>query len=62
MYSKRYKNKKKGTFYRLINDNVINCTNANEGQIMVMYISEDNPDLLFAREKEEFFVKFEAAE
>ena len=59
MYSKRYKNKKKGTFYVLINDNVINCTNANDGQIMVMYKSEDNPDLVFVREKEEFFIKFE---
>ena len=59
MYSKRYKNKKKGTYYVLLNDNVKNCTNANDGQIMVLYRSEDEPDLYFVREKNEFFIKFD---
>ena len=59
MYSKKYRNKKKGTLYELLNDSVINCTNANDGQIMVMYKSLDNPKLIFVREKQEFFVKFE---
>ena len=59
MYSKKYRNKKKGTYYELLSDNIINCTNANDGQIMVMYKSLDNPKLTFVREKEEFFIKFE---
>lgn len=59
MFSKRYRNKKKGTYYLLLNDNVKNCTNANDGQIMVLYKSEDEPELFFVREKEEFFIKFE---
>ena len=59
MFFKKYKNKKKGTYYFLLNNNVKNCTNANDGQIMVLYKSIDEPGLFFVREKEEFFMKFE---
>ena len=59
MFSKKYRNIKNGNFYEVIRDDVINCTNANDDQIMVMYKSLDHPELLFVREKSEFYVKFE---
>ncbi len=36
MFSKRYKNKKKGTYYPVFNDNVKNCTNALDGTICLL--------------------------
>ena len=59
MFSKKYKNIKNGNTYEVIRDDVINCTNAIDGQIMVLYKSEKSPDLLFVREKTEFLQKFE---
>ena len=58
MYSKKFKNIKNGNIYEVIREDVINCTNANDNQIMVLYKSEEHPDMLFAREKSEFYVKF----
>ena len=43
----------------MIRDDVINCTNANDDQIMVMYRRDDLPDKIFVRERTEFFQKFE---
>ena len=51
----KFRNKKNGMIYTYI-DEVINCTNAQDGQVMILY-TKDN--LLFVREKEEFFQKFE---
>ena len=59
MSSKKFRNIKNGNFYEVIRDDVINCTNANDDQIMVMYKSLDHPELLFVREKSEFYIKFE---
>ena len=59
MYSKKFKNIKNGNIYEVIREDVINCTNANDGQTMVLYKSEKSPDLLFVREKSEFLQKFE---
>ena len=59
MFSKKYKHLKTGNIYEVIRDDVINCTNANDEQIMVLYKSEKSPDLLFVREKTEFLQKFE---
>ncbi len=59
MSSKKYRNIKNGNLYEVIREDVINCTNANDNQIMVMYKSLDHPELLFVREKSEFFIKFE---
>ena len=58
MSSKKYRNIKNGNIYEVIRDDVINCTNANDDQIMVLYKSEEYPDLIFVREKNEFHVKF----
>ena len=58
----KFKHLKTGDTYYLIRDDVKNCTNANGKQIMVLYKREGYPDLLFVREKEEFYKKFEKAE
>ena len=60
MSSKKYRNIKNGNLYEVIREDVINCTNANDGQVMVMYKSTEHPELLFVREKSEFHIKFEA--
>ena len=59
MSSKKFRNIKNGNIYEVIREDVINCTNANDGQTMVLYKSEKSPDLLFVREKSEFLQKFE---
>lgn len=43
----------------MVRDDVINCTNANDHQTMVLYRRPDYPELIFVREKEEFYQKFE---
>lgn len=58
MSSKKYRNIKNGNIYEVIREDIINCTNANDGQIMVLYKSEKYPDKIFVREKSEFYIKF----
>lgn len=48
--------KKSGNTYMLVFDNIINATNENEGQTMVLYT---NGEKLFVREIKEFYEKFE---
>ena len=55
---KKYIHNKTGNIYELIRDDVINCTNANDHQTMVLYKNPQYPDLLFVREKAEFHQKF----
>jgi len=55
--NKKYRNKKTGKIYFLINNRIINATNANDGQIMVLYKNENGD--LFVRERKEFLIKFE---
>ena len=55
----KFKHLKTGDTYYLIRDDVKNCTNANDNQIMVLYKRDGYPDLLFVREKSEFYKKFE---
>jgi len=60
---KVYKNKKWGTKYTVLLEDVINCTNSQDGQIMVLYRNtepdEDGLVRTFVREREEFLSKFE---
>ncbi len=58
MFSKKYRNNKNGNIYEVIREDVINCTNANDGQVMVMYKSIEHPEMLFVREINEFKIKF----
>ncbi len=62
MSFKKFKNIKNGNIYYLLREDIINCTNANDNQIMVLYKSLEHHDMLFVREKEEFYNKFVAVE
>ena len=50
-----YRNKKKGTIY-YVTGSCINCTNAQDGQRMILYTDGENN---FCREEKEFYEKFE---
>lgn len=52
----KWRNKKSGETYWIIDSVIINCTNNEDGQLMVLY-SKDNK--YFVREKNEFKEKFE---
>lgn len=62
MSSKKYRNIKNGNIYEVIRNDVINCTNINDGQIMVLYKSEKYPGKIFVREINEFNTKFTLTE
>lgn len=51
----QFRNKKNSLIYKYMGE-CINCTNQQDGQLMVLYTKDD---LLFVREKQEFFDKFE---
>ncbi|WP_040507280.1 DUF1653 domain-containing protein [Leptospira wolbachii] len=55
-----YRHRKTGNLYLKL-DEAKNCTNANDGQLMVYYCEygKENP-MKFVREKTEFLEKFEA--
>ncbi len=59
MSSKKFRNKKNGNIYDVIREDVINCTNANDGDVMVLYKNNNYPDKIFVRERNEFYIKFE---
>ena len=64
LYGDRYKHKKTGDIY-VTGDTLVNCTNKQDQQIMVIYISEDRFEtdgLTFCREVSEFLEKFELIE
>lgn len=55
-----YRNKKNKKLYKVLKNNIINATNANDDDIMVLYIVvDDKRDLQFVREINEFCLKFE---
>jgi hypothetical protein len=58
MSSKKFRNIKNGNLYEVVREDVINCTNATDGEVMVLYKSEEHPEMLFVREKTEFYIKF----
>jgi hypothetical protein len=62
MSSKKFKHLKTGNIYEMIRDDVINCTNINADQIMVLYKTDRCPDKIFVREKTEFYEKFKPLE
>lgn len=57
----RWRNKKNGHIYVVVMS-VINCTNAQDGQLMIVYKREDSDDLVFCREMKEFYNKFESVD
>lgn len=55
----QFKHKKSGKFYTVLGT-VINATNSNDGQKMILYTGEDlfGKYRLFVRDRAEFFNKF----
>jgi len=47
---------KTGNVYEILYEDIINATNAQDGQEMIMYKNKDG--MIFVREKKEFFEKF----
>ena len=58
MSSKKFKHLKTGNIYEVIRDDVINCTNSNDGEIMILYKNDKFPNKVFVRERTEFYQKF----
>ena len=54
-----FRHKKTGNIYTIV-DTAINCTNSQDGQVMVIY--KNNNDQIFVREIREFNDKFEKIE
>jgi hypothetical protein len=62
-----YRNKKTKKRYRVIHMSIINATNANDGQVMVLYVNipeldaDGTPEAMhgYVREYNEFIEKFE---
>lgn len=58
-----WRNKKRGNVYRVLQDGLVNTTNAQDGETMVMYVAiADTADapFTFVRKRAEFLAKFEA--
>lgn len=55
-FKQRYKHKKTGKTYLAYDPNIINATNANDQQILILYT---NGTKIFVREYNEFHEKFE---
>lgn len=62
----QWRNNKTGTLYMVTAANVYNATNANDGQLLVLYIEqpkdEGHETRIFAREVNEFKSKFTEVE
>ena len=57
---KRFKHKKTGNTYILLNDDLIECTNGREDKRYCLYVNIAG--MTFVREAEEFYQKFEKCE
>lgn len=60
-----WKNNKNGKFYEVLNYNVLNCTNEQDGQTMYLYrvfseevLDSEGNERLFVRAEDEFKTKF----
>ena len=56
----RYIHKKTGNIYFLLNDNLIECTNGREEKKYCLYVNLEG--MVFIRERDEFYQKFEKCE
>jgi len=52
-----WRNKKNGKLYHVLH-HAVDCTNARDGQAVVVYCPDDRPDFICVREKAEFEAKF----
>lgn len=56
----RFIHKKTGNTYFLLNDDLIECTNGREEKKYCLYVNIEG--MLFVRERDEFYQKFEKCE
>lgn len=56
----RYIHKKTGNIYFLLNDDLIECTNGREEKKYCLYANKKG--MVFVRERDEFYQKFEKCE
>lgn len=61
-----WRNKKNQKLYQVLNYNILNCTNEQDGQKMYLYrvfsekvLDEQGEERLFVRSEEEFKIKFD---
>nr|WP_307774991.1 hypothetical protein [uncultured Cetobacterium sp.] len=61
-----WKNKKNGKLYQVLNYNILNCTNEQDGQNMFLYkvfsekvLDPFGNEMLFVRSENEFKIKFD---
>lgn len=52
-----WRNKKNAKLYRVLH-HAVDCTNARDGQPVIVYCPDDRPDFVCVRDKDEFEVKF----
>lgn len=52
-----WRNRKNGKLYRVLH-HAVDCTNARDGQAVIVYCPDDRPDFICVREKDEFEAKF----
>ena len=58
-----FRNKKTGVMYDVCDDlGIINATNDQDGQKMILYADAKTGEHVYVREKKEFFEKFEKME
>ncbi|MGL4652941.1 hypothetical protein [Cetobacterium sp.] len=65
MNKELWKNNKNGKLYEVLNYNILNCTNEQDGQKMYLYrvfsekvLDSDGNEMLFVRSEDEFKLKF----
>lgn len=52
-----WRNRKNGKLYRVLH-HAVDCTNARDGQAVIVYCPDDRADFICVREKDEFEAKF----
>ncbi|MGL5278059.1 MAG: hypothetical protein ACRC8M_03110 [Cetobacterium sp.] len=65
MNKELWKNNKNGKLYEVLNYNILNCTNEQDGQNMYLYrvfseqvLDSEGNERLFVRSEDEFKIKF----
>ncbi|MGL5000991.1 MAG: hypothetical protein ACRC6J_04640 [Cetobacterium sp.] len=65
MNKELWKNNKNGKLYEVLNYNILNCTNEQDGEIMYLYrvfsetvLDSNGKEMIFVRSEDEFKIKF----
>ncbi|MGL4947446.1 MAG: hypothetical protein ACRDAQ_02360 [Cetobacterium sp.] len=65
MNKELWKNNKNGKLYEVLNYNILNCTNEQDGEVMYLYrvfsetvLDSNGKEIIFVRSEDEFKIKF----